>query len=212
MAVFFCLLEILIEDILNIFGRMCDFLKGRFVIIVERSFERIEVLLGGTKVEREKYIEVVERYGNAVYRVAHQYCGNRSDAEDVTQNTFIKLLQLNKKFDTEEYLRRWLFRVAINEAKNLNMSFWKKHMVSLEETEVERPCEFATGEQSALYEAVMQLPAKYRVVVHLYYFEEYSIKEIAEILRIKETTVQTQLMRARGKLKEILKEVWSDDE
>lgn len=195
-----------------LFWRTCDFFEERFVIIVERSFERIEVLLGGVKVEREKYIEVVERYGNAVYRVAHQYCGNRSDAEDVTQNTFIKLLQLNKKFDTEEYLRRWLFRVAINEAKNLKMSFWKKHMVPLEENEVERPYEFFSGEQSALYEAVMQLPPKYRVVVHLYYFEEYSIKEISEILCIKETTVQTQLMRARGKIKEILQEVWLDEE
>lgn len=161
--------------------------------------------------EREKYIEVVERYANAVYRVAHQYCGNRSDAEDVTQNTFIKLLQSNKKFDTEEYLRRWLFRVAINEAKNLNMSFWKRRMVSLEDPEVGMSYDFSTEEQSQLYEAVMQLPAKYRLVIHLYYFEDYNIKEIAEILRIKETTVQTQLMRARGKIKEILKEVWNDE-
>ena len=160
---------------------------------------------------RETYIEVVERYANAVYRVAHQYCGNKSDAEDVTQNTFLKLLRLEKEFEDEEYLRRWLFRVAINEAKNLNMSFWKKRMVSIEESEVEKTYDFS-AEQSSLYEAVMKLPQKYRVVVHLYYFEEYSIKEIAQILRIKETTVQTQLMRARGKLKEMLKEVWADEE
>lgn len=58
----------------------------------------------------------------------------------------------------------------------------------------------------------MHLPAKYRIVVHLYYFEDYSVKEISEIIKVKETTVQTQLMRARAKLKEALKEAWENEE
>ena len=71
--------------------------------------------------------------------------------------------------------------------------------------------DFSYPEQSDLYDAVQKLPIKYRSVVHLYYYEDYSIKEIADILKLRETTVQTQLMRARKKLKEILKEDWQDE-
>lgn len=162
--------------------------------------------------ERNKYILAVEQYSHTVYRAAYQYCGNKSDAEDVTQNTFIKLLQVKKEFKDEDYLKRWLLRVAMNEAKSISRSFWKNRIICLEETEREPAYEFHSNEQSDLYEAVMHLPAKYRIIVHLYYFEDYSTKEIAKILNIKETTVQTQLMRARGKLKELLKEAWKNDE
>lgn len=162
--------------------------------------------------ERRKYVEAVEGYGNIVYRAAYQYCGNKSDAEDVVQNTFIKLLETKKTFEDEEYLKRWLIRVAVNEAKNLSMSFWKHHTNSLEDFEENATYEFQTNEHSELYKAVMSLPAKYRIVVHLYYFEDYSVKEISDILKIKETTVQTQLMRARMKLKEELKEAWEDEQ
>ena len=189
---------------------LCDILCGSFVIIVERAFSKENTSWRNT-MEKNKYIEAVEAYSNTVYRAAYQYCGNKSDAEDVVQNTFIKLWQFQKEFDNEEYLRRWLIRVAINEAKNISMSFWKKQMSALEGNERETCYEFQSNEQSDLYEAVMQMPAKYRIVVHLYYFEDYSIREIAEILKIKETTVQTQLMRARVKLKELLKEAWEDE-
>ncbi|MBQ9141834.1 MAG: sigma-70 family RNA polymerase sigma factor [Lachnospiraceae bacterium] len=154
--------------------------------------------------ERQQYIIAVERYGNTVYRVAYQYCGNRSDAEDIVQNVFWKLLQAKKSFEDEEYLRRWLIRVAVNEAKNLSMSFWKRRVLPLEESESQAAYEMPTNEHSILYEAVMQLSPKYRIVVHLYYFEGYSVKEMAKLLRIRETTIQTRLMRARAKLKEVL--------
>lgn len=162
--------------------------------------------------ERNKYIEAVRMYGNTVFRIAYQYCGNRSDAEDIVQNTFMKLLQSEKCFEDEEYLKRWLIRVAINDAKNLNLSFWKRSVFSMTDSTVEGADIFATAEHTALHDAVMKLPAKYRIVVHLFYFEDYSIKEIAEIINVKETTVQTQLMRARRKLKEQLKEVWEDEQ
>ncbi len=71
---------------------------------------------------------------------------------------------------------------------------------------------FPRPEYSDLYDAVLSLPGKYKIVVHLYYYEDYSVKEIAEILSLKETTVQTQLMRARKQLKIKLKEVWQDEQ
>jgi len=190
---------------------LCDIFPCLFVIIVERAFSEKRGTSWRNTMEKNRYILAVETYGNTVYRAAYQYCGNKSDAEDVVQNTFIKLLQSKKEFESEEYLKRWLIRVAINEAKNISMSFWKKRISSLEEVCIEKSYEFHTDAQSDLYVTVMQLPAKYRIVVHLYYFEDYSTKEISEILKLKETTVQTQLMRARGKLKEMLKEAWKDE-
>lgn len=92
------------------------------------------------------------------------------------------------------------------------MLFCDIFMVSLEESDKGESVEFCKEEHTQLHDAVKKLPSKYRVVVHLYYFEDYSIKEIAEIIKVKETTVQTQLMRARAKLKEELKEAWEDEQ
>ena len=160
--------------------------------------------------DRIAYKKAVERYANVVFRVAYSYCKNQSDAEDIVQNTFLKLLQGNYEFCDEEHLRRWLIRVAINEAKNMRVSFWKRKVVPISFCE-ERGVTFETSGQSLLFEAVRELAEKYRVVIHLYYYEGYAIKEIADILGIKETTVQTQLMRAREKLKARLGEAWKDE-
>lgn len=160
--------------------------------------------------ETEIYLALVDDFSGHVYKAALSYCGNQSDAEDVVQNTFLKLLQRKEPFADEEHVKKWLIRVAINESKNMCTSFWRKRIVPLEESESISDTGFATEEQSGLYDAVMQLKEKYRVVIHLYYYEEYSIKEIAQILHIKETTVSTRLMRARAKLKEVLKEDWLD--
>lgn len=162
--------------------------------------------------DRLEYVRVVDTYANTVYRIAYSYCKNRSDAEDVVQNVFLKLLQSDEKFQDEEHIRKWLIRVAANDTKNLCKSFWKKRMVSLEDSDAMPQYQFTSKENSDLYDTVMELPNKYRIVVHLYYYEDYSVKEIAKILDIKETTVQTQLMRARKKLKLKLKEVWQNEQ
>ena len=74
--------------------------------------------------------------------------------------------------------------------------------------DVQKELSFSMDERSELYYTVMELPVQYRQVVHLYYFEEYSVKEIAKLLKLSETAVQTRLLRARQKLKETLKEAW----
>lgn len=161
--------------------------------------------------EQSRYIEAVDAYGNMVFRIACNYCKCTADAEDIVQNVFLKLYQAKTEFQDEEHMKRWLIRVTANEAKNLVGSFWKKHMVSLEETGTEQSFDFPYPESSDLYDAVMELPEKYRIVMYLYYYEDYSVKEIAEILHLRETTVQTQLMRGRNKLKITLKEAWQDE-
>lgn len=161
--------------------------------------------------ETDIYLALVDDFAGHVYKTALSYCGNQSDAEDVVQNTFLKLLQRREQFSDEEHAKKWLIRVAINESKNMCTSFWRKRIVPLEESDSISHIGFATEKESKLYDAVMQLKEKYRIVIHLYYYEEYSIKEIAKILHIKETTIQTRLMRARAKLKEALKEDWLDE-
>ena len=156
--------------------------------------------------DRKEYEQITTLYLDSVYRVALSGCGNKSDAEDVVQNTFIKLWEREEFFADMEHARKWLIRVAVNECHSLWRAPWKKKTVYFEEMTKE-PI-FSHKERSDLYDAVMDLPVKYRQVVHLYYFEEYSVKEIAEIMKLSETAVQTRLLRARQKLKETLKGAW----
>lgn len=172
--------------------------------------------------ERE-YNRIVETYMDIVYRVALSYTKSRQDAYDVVQNTFFNLYKKSPDFTDEEHIRKWLIRVAVNEAKNLWGSFWRRNVDSLQklleqgtETVYEGTDQSGIEEQltegNAVRTAVMELPKKYRVVVHLYYYEEYSTKEIAELLQEKETTVRTRLARGRTLLKGKLKEVWLDED
>ncbi len=124
----------------------------------------------------------------------------------------MKLYETDTVFQDDEHMKKWLIRVTANEAKNLCTSFWKRNVVPLESSGTDQPYDFPSPENSDLYDAVMKLPNKYKMVIHLYYYEDYSVKEIAEILQRKETTIQTQLMRARKQLKIKLKEAWQDEQ
>jgi RNA polymerase sigma-70 factor (ECF subfamily) len=158
---------------------------------------------------REDYERVVNRYSDMVFRIALNECKNKTDAEDVLQNTFLKLLQSRKNFNSEEHQKRWLIRVAINECHTLFSSPWRKKMELVDE--ITDMTSFETPEESELFAAVQTLPAKYRNVLYLYYYEEYSIREISEILKIKESTLQTRLMRAREQLKTKLEGAWKNE-
>lgn len=156
--------------------------------------------------EDAEYIRIVHQYLDTVYRVALSGCKNPQDAEDIVQCTFLKLLERNPEFKDEEHIRKWLIRVTINETNSLWRSSWRKKVISLEETQTEP--EFSEPEYNELFHAVQKLSSKYRKVIYLYYYEGYSIKEIAELLHISETAIQTRLMRAREKLRQQLKEAW----
>lgn len=157
----------------------------------------------------EEYGRIVNQYTDIVYRVALSYAKSKYDAEDIVQTTFMKLLIKDVSFQDDEHIRRWLIRVAVNECKSFWSSFWRKNIDSMDA--VEQDIMFQTEEKSDLYYAVMELPRKYRVVVHLFYYEDYSTKEISKILHIREATVRTQLVRARKQLKQRLKEAWQNE-
>ncbi len=156
--------------------------------------------------EKADYDRAVKLCLDVVYRTALNCCRNPQDAEDVVQTAFLKLLECDTHFQDEDHIRRWLIRVTVNESHSIWRSFWRRNVSPLEEQTAEPA--FTQPENSDLFYAVQKLPVRYREVVHLYYYEEYSIREIAEILHISETAIQTRLMRARRKLKQQLKEAW----
>lgn len=154
-----------------------------------------------------EYRRISEKYIDTVYRAALSCCKNKADAEDAVQNAFMKLLKTDTEFTDDEHIKRWLIRVAVNECKNVWKSFRYRNIVSFEELEKEP--EYFDSSQSELFSEIMKLPKKYSTVIHLYYYEGYSVKEISEILNISQSNVQIRLMRARNKLKEMLKkEAW----
>ncbi len=144
-----------------------------------------------------------EKYIDTVFRLALSYTKVPADAEDITQNVFLALLRAQPAFDSEDHARFWLIRVTVNECKKFFRSPWRS-VIALEE--------YATGIQfeekrhSELFFAVMNLPTKYRLPLYLYYYEEYSTSEIAEILKIPKGTVCTNLMRGRDLLKKELED------
>ena len=154
--------------------------------------------------------ELVETYQNRLFAVAFNVCKNAHDAEDVVQDTFIQYLSQKREFESEEHIRAWLLRVAINKAKNKVTSFFHRNVFPLEE--YMQTLQFPSEESGDLFEAVMKLPEKYRIVIHLFYYEDYSTKEIADILKLTTDNVKIRLSRGRKLLRTTLKEVWEDDE
>jgi len=155
---------------------------------------------------RDEFSRIAECYLDTVYRVALSCCRNAADADDIVQDVFLKLLNTTTEFTDEEHIRKWLIRVTVNAGHDLWRSPWRVHTSPLDEL-TEEPV-FQSPERSALFEAVMDLPVKYRSVIHLFYYEGYKTKEIAEILGIREAAVRTRLKRARGLLKEQLNGEW----
>lgn len=152
--------------------------------------------------ERERVANLFGQYGDDVFRLALSYLGNRPDAEDVCQNVFLKLVGSGVTLLPGKE-KAWLLTCTANACKNHLKSFWRRNVGELEES-----IPFRTEKDRGLYEAVMALPAKYRAVIHLYYFEGYDQGEIGDILHISRTAVQTRMSRARAMLKKEL----SDDE
>ena len=153
---------------------------------------------------------VIQMYQDNLFRIAFSICQNREDAEDVVQETFLRYHSGAVDFNDEMHIRAWLIRVAINKAKNCNHTFWRKNKLSLED--YMETLTFETPESENLFETVMKLPEKYRIVIHLFYYEDYAIREIAEILHLSESNVKVRLSRGRVLLKQSLKEEWEDDE
>lgn len=151
------------------------------------------------KTEQE-YTRIVELYADMIFRIAYQNLFHISDAQDVVQDVFLKLLQHGQQcFQDEEHLKAWLIRVTVNQCLDYRKSFFRSHTVSLESFDV--PYE---PKEHAVLEELYKLPQDYRNILYLYYYEEYTIKEIAEILGKKQNTVNSKLTRGRKRLKKLM--------
>lgn len=150
-----------------------------------------------------EFIRIYHLYKNDVLRLAYSYIKNLSDAEDITQEVFIKLYDNFNKFSDDEYMRKWCFRVTINKCKNLLLSSWHKKISFITQKE-ENTISGERDDSNDIMTALFKLSPRYRMVIILHYYNGYKVKEIANILKVKESLVKTRLKRGREKLQEII--------
>ena len=150
----------------------------------------------------EQYTRAVKENMDTVYRVAVNYLRDPTTAEDVCQETFLRLFRCKTPFSGEEHIRSWLIHVCLNECKRSVSSPWRR-AESMEEIPEQA---FPDTREDDTLQLVMSLPRKYRMVLYLHYYEGYSTAEIAKLLHILPSTVRSQLTRGREKLKQLLLE------
>lgn len=157
----------------------------------------------------DKFIETVKRNSQRLYVIAFSYLQSKDDAEDVLQNTFLKLWNSNKDFESDEHIDKWLTKVCINDCKNVFSLPFRKHKSLEDEYDLST---FDKYFNIDLYNAILSLNKKERLVVMLFYYDDLPIKEISALAGIKESTVKSLLKRSREKLKQRLGDEWIYEE
>lgn len=154
----------------------------------------------GEPLSREQAEQVIVRQSDTVYKLAFAQLRNRSDADDVYQEVFLRYVKKAPAFESAEHERAWFLRVTLNCCKRLWASPWRRHSVPLEES-----IQVDTPEDHYLAEELKKLPKKYGAVLHLFYWEDMTVEEIAELLGLRSGTVRSRLSRGREKLRDNLK-------
>ena len=147
---------------------------------------------------------IIEKYHEMLYRLAIVKMQNREDAEEVVQDTFLKLIEYvnkGKTFNDAEHIKAWLLTVATNRGKSLLTLYWNKNTEGMDNV---LDVVIYDKERDYAYEYVMRLPEKYRIAINLFYYEELSTTQIAGIMKTKESTIRSYLHRGREKLKEMM--------
>lgn len=148
---------------------------------------------------------LVRKFADMVYRLALLNMKNQQDAEDIFQEVFLRLVDHLHKLHSEEHVKAWLLRVTVNCCKKQFQSAWRRKTSSLGYDMAVEWAVHCPEDYSEVYEAVRELPEKYRNVIHLFYFEDLPVKTISRVLKIGESTVKSQLFRGRDMLKSKLK-------
>ncbi len=151
--------------------------------------------------KKQRVIELINQHADMIYRVAMHNLKNPADAQDVFQEVCLSLLTKKAPLYDDVHIKYWLIRVTINKCRSLKKSVWHSKVLPLKDAEG-----MSTKCENMLLEELESLPTNYKNVIYLYYYEDYTIKEIAEILQKPQNTINTQLQRARKKLKKILQE------
>lgn len=152
--------------------------------------------------DAEIFAQLVARFKGTVFRTAYGYLRSRADAEDVTQEVFLKLYRSTREFEDLDHLKRWLIRVTVNECTSLYRAL-RRHPENIDDylDTLAAPA----PRDAELLRQVMALPTRYRTVLYLYYYEGYDTRGVAELLGVPESTVRTRLARGRHRLKDVLK-------
>lgn len=160
--------------------------------------------------KKEEYEKAVQRNYRRIYLLTLSYLKNHYDAEDIMQNVFLKLWKTDKKFNSDEHVDKWLTITCIHKCKDYFKLHFVKSTVSLDEAK-----EFYTFDSTRkidIFNSIMSLPQKERIVVHLFYYEDMAIDEIADLISTNSSTVKTRLRRARIRLKNLLGDDWIDEQ
>ncbi|HIV38652.1 MAG TPA: sigma-70 family RNA polymerase sigma factor [Candidatus Blautia stercorigallinarum] len=153
----------------------------------------------------EEASRAIDLYGDTVKRICMIHLKNYADTEDIFQTVFLKYVLKSPEFHSTDHEKAWIIRVTINACRDLLKSFFHSRTLPLDSLR-EKPGEPAPDHSDVL-EAVLALPSKYKDVIYLYYYEEYSAEEIGQILRKNKNTVYTLLNRGRQLLRSSLEEV-----
>lgn len=156
----------------------------------------------------EEIERIVEAYSDLLLRLAMHHVNNLAEAQDVVQDVFLKYMKAHPVFNDCEHEKAWLYRVCISRCKDYHRHWWQKKRINSD-------CDIKSYEKKdgfILLDEIKKLEFHERNAVYLFYYEQYSIKEIAQIFNAKENTVSSWLHRARLKLKEQLKGEWDDEE
>lgn len=175
---------------------------------VQRLFFAVTDKTGEISVINQRAEDVLNTYGNNILRYAYSYLHNMSDAEEILQDTLVQFLKTMPAFENPQHEKAWLLRVAGNLSKN-RLAY---NSVRKTDELTEQLADEEREDLSFVWEAVKLLPEHYREVIHLFYYEGYSTKQISQLLRKKEASVRSDLRRGREKLKTVLKEAFDFEE
>lgn len=175
-------------------------------VISERG-ERLAMTFAAYRQERQvntymdsTFSESYDRHVTTVYRVCYSILGNATDAEDAVQSVFVKLLENDRRFTDSEHEKAWLITTARNHCLDMHRNWWRKSVIK------QAPSFFTSLKTTShsngeMDDYLRKLPAKYRLLLYLYYYEGYKISEIANMLKLNDNTVKTQMRSARKRLK-----------
>jgi len=149
----------------------------------------------------KEIIAIYDRHVDTVYRICYSYMKNKPETEDMVQETFLRLITSRKVFESDRHEKAWLIVTASNLCKDSLKKAWRKEVSFQDEPSLGGLCR---EENRDVLEAVLQLPADYKVVVYMYYYEGYSTAEIASCLKKPHATVRSHLSRARKLLRSML--------
>ena len=150
-----------------------------------------------TEIKKEYVDMIVNKYSDMLFRICYCILCNKTDAEDALQDTFVKLITKAPEFTTEEHEKAWLIKVATNISKNIVLLRLRRSTLALENV-----AEIGVKDEDCeVFEAIMSLPVKYKVVMVLFYVEGYKTEEIADILQISSEAVRKRLQKGRELLK-----------